>query len=79
MTQKTQTDYPRKLSEQRIVVLGGTLGIGLATADMAASEGAAIVVASSSRENVDRAVARLPERTEGYAVDLRNEEHVHDF
>ena len=31
------------------------------------------------RERVDRAVARLPKGTEGYAIDLSNEEHVRDF
>ena len=53
--------------------------MGFATAEMAAREGAAIVVASSRRENVDRAVARLPKGTEGYTIDLSNEEHVRDF
>ncbi len=76
---ETQTAYPRTLNGKRIVVFGGTSGMGFATAEMAASEGAAIVVASSRRENVDRAVARLPKGTEGYAIDLSNEEHVRDF
>jgi NAD(P)-dependent dehydrogenase (short-subunit alcohol dehydrogenase family) len=31
------------------------------------------------RESVDRAVARLPKGTEGYALDLSNEERVRDF
>ena len=76
---ETQTAYPRTLHGKRIVLLGGTSGMGFATAAMAAREGAAIVVASSRRENVDRAIARLPKGTEGYAMDLSNEEHVRDF
>jgi NAD(P)-dependent dehydrogenase (short-subunit alcohol dehydrogenase family) len=76
---EAQTASPRTLFGKRIVVLGGTSGMGLATADMAAREGAAMVVASSRREHVDRAVARLPKGTEGYALDLSNEEHVRDF
>ncbi|HEX4206797.1 MAG TPA: SDR family NAD(P)-dependent oxidoreductase [Ktedonobacteraceae bacterium] len=76
---ETQTAYPMTLHGKRIVVLGGTSGMGFATAAMAAREGAAIVVASSRRESVDRTVARLPKGTEGYAIDLSNEEHVHDF
>lgn len=67
------------LNGKRIILLGGTSGIGFATAEMAAREGAAIVVVSSRREKVDRAVARLPEGAEGYALDLSNEEHVRDF
>ncbi len=76
---EAQTASPRTLFGKRVVVLGGTSGIGFATADMAAREGAAMVVASSRREHVDRAVARLPKGTEGYALDLSNEEHVRDF
>ena len=76
---ETQTDYPRRCTGKRIVVLGGTSGMGFATAAMAAREGAAVVVASSRRESVDRAVARLPKGTEGHTIDLSNEEHVRDF
>jgi NAD(P)-dependent dehydrogenase (short-subunit alcohol dehydrogenase family) len=76
---ETQTEYTGTLRGKRIVLLGGTLGIGFATAEIAAREGAAIVVASSRRENVDRAVARLPKGTEGYALDLSNEGLVRDF
>ena len=76
---ETQTAYPMILNGKRIILLGGSSGIGFATAAMAAREGAAIVVASSRRESVDRAVARLPEGTEGYAIDLSSEEHVRDF
>jgi NAD(P)-dependent dehydrogenase (short-subunit alcohol dehydrogenase family) len=76
---ETQTASPMTLHGKRIVVLGGTSGIGFATAAMAAREGAVIVVASRRRESVDRALARLPEGTEGYALDLANEEHVRDF
>ncbi|HEY3991426.1 MAG TPA: SDR family oxidoreductase [Ktedonobacteraceae bacterium] len=76
---ETQPEYTMALNGKRIVLLGGTSGIGFATAEMAAREGAAIVVASSKRESVDRALARLPKGTEGYALDLSNEEQVRDF
>jgi len=76
---EAQTASPRTLNGKRIVVLGGTSGMGFATAEMAAREGAAIVVASSRREHIDRAAARLPKGTEGYTIDLSNEEHVRDF
>lgn len=61
------------LDGQRIVILGGTSGIGFATAQAAAQEGASIVIASSRRESVDRARAALPKGTEGLAVDLSDE------
>ena len=76
---KTQAEQNMTLSGKRIVLLGGTSGIGFATAKMAANEGAAIVVASSRRESIDRAVARLPEGAEGHVLDLTSEEQVRDF
>ncbi|GAA2190366.1 SDR family oxidoreductase [Micromonospora lupini] len=60
------------LSGQRVVVLGGTSGIGLATAIRAAREGAQIVVASRTRRSVDSALATLPTGVQGHVVDLTN-------
>jgi NAD(P)-dependent dehydrogenase (short-subunit alcohol dehydrogenase family) len=57
------------LNGKRIVVLGGSSGIGLATAQAAAKEGAAVVIVSSRQARVDEAVAKLP-GAEGHAVDL---------
>jgi NAD(P)-dependent dehydrogenase (short-subunit alcohol dehydrogenase family) len=37
-----------QLNSQKIVILGGTSGIGLATAQLAALEGATVVVASAA-------------------------------
>ncbi|MEU7799542.1 SDR family oxidoreductase [Micromonospora arborensis] len=58
------------LSDQRVVVLGGTSGIGLATATRAAREGAQVTVASRNQRSVDRALATLPAGTHGYAANL---------
>jgi NAD(P)-dependent dehydrogenase (short-subunit alcohol dehydrogenase family) len=62
------------MNAKRVVVLGGTAGIGLATARHAADEGADVVVASRSRARVDAALDALPASAEGYAVDLSSEE-----
>src|SRR3954453_17643375 len=64
---------------QRIVILGGTSGIGLATAERAAADGATVIVASSSAERIDAALERLPASAEGYTVDVRREEQVRDL
>jgi NAD(P)-dependent dehydrogenase (short-subunit alcohol dehydrogenase family) len=58
------------LQGKRIVVLGGSSGIGLATAQAAAREGASIVIASSRKARVDEALATLPTGTEGHVLDL---------
>lgn len=64
------------LDGKRIVILGGTSGIGLATAEAAAQEGATVIVASSRKERVDAAVTTLPAGAEGYAADLTDESAV---
>ncbi|MEV4442726.1 SDR family oxidoreductase [Streptomyces sp. NPDC049577] len=58
------------LSDQRVVILGGTSGIGLATADLATREGAEAVVVSSNPRSVERALASLPEGSTGEVADL---------
>src|SRR6266850_5534387 len=67
------------LQDTRIVILGGTSGLGFATAEAAAHEGARIAIASSSRERVDRAVAALPAGTEGFVVDVSREDDIARF
>jgi len=63
------------MQNKRIVVLGGTAGIGLAVAVRAAREGARVVVVSHDPARVERAVARIP-GGQGRAVDLRSEAAV---
>jgi NAD(P)-dependent dehydrogenase (short-subunit alcohol dehydrogenase family) len=58
------------LQGQRVIVLGGTSGIGLATAAAAARQGATVTVVSSRRTSVDKALAVLPAGATGRAVDL---------
>src|SRR3954466_9697411 len=55
---------------ERIVVLGGSSGIGLATAQAAAREGATVVIASSRKALIDEALATLPTGTEGHVLNL---------
>lgn len=62
------------LNGKRIVVLGGSSGIGLATAQAAAQEGARVVIASSRRARIDEALATLPPGTEGHVLDLADGE-----
>jgi NAD(P)-dependent dehydrogenase (short-subunit alcohol dehydrogenase family) len=64
------------LAGKRVVLLGGTAGIGLATAHAAAQEGASIVLVSSQQSRVDQALRELPPGTTGHAVDLTNEAAV---
>ena len=67
------------LQDQRVVVLGGTSGIGLATARLAADQGASVIVASSNASSVQRALAALPSSAAGEAVDLTDSAAVAAF
>jgi NAD(P)-dependent dehydrogenase (short-subunit alcohol dehydrogenase family) len=60
----------------RVVILGGTSGIGLATAKAAAAAGAYVVVASRNPTKVKSALAELPTGSEGYTVDASSSEEL---
>jgi len=47
------------LSGQKVVVVGGSSGIGLSTAELAKSEGADVVIASRNAERLKKAAAQL--------------------
>jgi NAD(P)-dependent dehydrogenase (short-subunit alcohol dehydrogenase family) len=64
------------LDGKKVVIIGGTSGIGFATAQAAARAGAAAIVASSNQARVDSALQRLPDGTEGHVVDASNEQAI---
>src|SRR3981081_222107 len=68
-----------ELESERIVILGGTSGLGLAPAERAAADGATVIVASSSAERIDAALERLPASAEGYTVNVRHPEEIRDL
>ena len=47
------------LAGKKVVVVGGSSGIGLSTAEMAKREGAEIIVASRNVERLDKAAEKL--------------------
>jgi NAD(P)-dependent dehydrogenase (short-subunit alcohol dehydrogenase family) len=65
------------LKGKKVVVLGGTSGIGLATAKAAIADGATVVVTSSRAEKVDAAVALLGPSASGHANDLSEDAQTH--
>src|SRR5580698_2992363 len=64
------------LDDKRILILGGTSGIGLAVANAAANEGASVVVVSSRQAKVQAALQNLPKSAQGHVVDLADEKAV---
>src|SRR6266436_4867134 len=67
------------LQDKRVVVLGGSSGIGLEVAKQAASQGASVVIASSSAERVQKAVESVGGEAQGQAVDVSDERAVATF
>lgn len=51
-----------RLKDKVAVITGGSRGIGFATADAFLREGATVIIAASSKESVDKAVAQLKEK-----------------
>jgi NAD(P)-dependent dehydrogenase (short-subunit alcohol dehydrogenase family) len=67
------------LQDKRVVVLGGSSGIGLEVARQAASQGASVVIASSSAERVQKAVESVGGETQGQALDVSDERAIATF
>jgi NAD(P)-dependent dehydrogenase (short-subunit alcohol dehydrogenase family) len=68
----------RSLSGTRVLVLGGTSGIGLATAQAAAAAGAKVTVASRSADKVNAAVATIGGGS-GVPLDTTNDAALEAF
>lgn len=62
--------YTSKLAGQRVLILGGTSGIGFAVAEAAFEHGANLVLSSSNQSKLDKAVTRLKE---AYPVEFRKQ------
>jgi NAD(P)-dependent dehydrogenase (short-subunit alcohol dehydrogenase family) len=67
------------LDAKRIVLVGGTSGIGLAVAEAALGRGARVVVASSKPPSVEAALKRLGDGAEGLTIDVNDEDDVARF
>ena len=64
------------ISGSRILIVGGTSGIGLAVAAAVAERGATPIVASRRPSSVQTALAALPAGSEGAVVDLTDEASI---
>ena len=64
------------LNNKRVVILGGSSGIGLAVAEQAATQGAKVVIASSNTERVQKAVEKLEGNVQGHTLDLTDESSI---
>src|SRR5580698_56837 len=67
------------LQDKRVVVLGGSSGIGLAVAEQAASQAASVIIASSDAGRVQKVVASIGGKAQGHALDVSDERAVEAF
>jgi NAD(P)-dependent dehydrogenase (short-subunit alcohol dehydrogenase family) len=67
------------LAGKKVILLGGSSGLGLATAKAAAAEGAKVIIVSGNRQRIEDALKELPAGSEGYAVDLGIEDNIRAF
>ena len=73
--------YGNKLTGKRVLVIGGTSGIGFCVAEACLEFGAIVTVASSRQEKIDQTIKRLTasypdaqDRVSGHVVDLAGAE-----
>ena len=71
--------YIKPLAGQRILLIGGTSGIGFCIAENALVHGATVIIASSKQSSIDNALSRLHEsyhdlaaNTSGHVIDLHS-------
>lgn len=67
------------LKGKRVVVIGGTSGIGLSTAKAFLDQSAQVIIASRSASKLSEAKNLLGSNVEAYSIDFRNEEKLADF
>jgi NAD(P)-dependent dehydrogenase (short-subunit alcohol dehydrogenase family) len=64
---------------KRVVIVGGSSGIGFAVAEETASQGAEVVIVSSKAERVQEAIQSIGRDAGGDAVDVSDEKAVESF
>jgi NAD(P)-dependent dehydrogenase (short-subunit alcohol dehydrogenase family) len=69
----------RSLSGSRVLVLGGSSGIGLATAKAAAAAGAKVTLASRSNDKVNAAAMQVGQGAVGVPIDTTNDTALEAF
>jgi NAD(P)-dependent dehydrogenase (short-subunit alcohol dehydrogenase family) len=64
------------LKGKKVVIIGGSSGIGLATAKSVASKGGNVSIVSSNQQRIDKALLEIGNQSIGYAIDVTDESQV---
>lgn len=68
-----------KLTNKRIVIIGGSSGIGLETAKLAVEQGAEVIIAGRSEEKLQSAKDEIGSGVTAYSLDFTIEQEVQAF
>jgi NAD(P)-dependent dehydrogenase (short-subunit alcohol dehydrogenase family) len=68
-----------RLQNQKVIIMGGTSGMGLATAKAAAAADAAVVIPGRDQNKLDNALIELPQGVIGEVVDATVEKELRNF
>ncbi len=69
----------QQLSGKKVVIIGASSGIGLASAKKTAELGADVVISSRSQDKLDRAKESIPGNLRAIAADMLNEDSMNSF
>ena len=67
------------LAQKRVVIVGGSSGMGLATAQQLAAIGAEVVIASRSSDKLNKALESIDGRKSAQVLDFRDQQNVDEF
>lgn len=67
------------MKNKKVIIIGGSQGIGLATAKIAYRQGAEVAIASRSSEKLAKAKAEIGEEVKTYRLDGSDEKAVKEF
>ncbi len=67
------------LKDKRVVIIGGSSGMGLASARAAAAAGAYVLIAGRTKEKLHLAMEEIEGEVEGHTLDVTREDEVRDF
>lgn len=69
----------KNLQQQRVLIIGGNTGMGLATAQRLALAGAEVIIAGRSQAKLDAALATIKGIASAYTVDFSSDESLQNL
>lgn len=64
------------LKDKKVIIIGGSAGIGLAIAQSAATKGAVVIIVSSNQKRIQAALEILPSHVKGIMVNANDEQQI---